>query len=171
MLPSGDAPELAANGSNPPPSQKNKGGKGQGKLQVAAAAIAAAQLTLPHAPAAPQKKRGRPPKSGENGGPAAPKVPKAIPEYKQVREAVVVSDSGSDDDVPAFAINLEDHAPEDVAGDEAGAGTFWTRRPDTGFTPPFDQDKYKKASGHNLGDFAHEKGACHFASLFLDRDW
>jgi hypothetical protein len=133
----GQAPELAAPPLYAHLSQVQKGRKGQGRNQLAVKAVADAQLLLPPAPIPPPKKRGRPPKAGGNAAAAAPKVSKAVPEYKQVREPIVISDSGSDDDVPAFAMNLEDHAPEVVAGADAGAGTFWTRRPDTRFTPLF----------------------------------
>ena len=150
---------------------KKNGRAGQGKKQLAAAAIAAAQLLLPQSDAPPPKKRGRPAKAGESGGPAADKPPKAVPEHRQVRVVVIDSDSASDDAIPEFELNLEEHAPEPVAGPDAAPGTFWTRRPDTGFSPEFDMYKYRKSSGHNLGDFACEKEASYFASLFFDKDW
>lgn len=140
-------------------------------MQLATASIGAAQLQLPPTPVAPPKKRGRPSAAGESGSPAARKPPKPIPEHKQVRAPIIVSDSGSDNDIPGLAINLEPHAAEAVAGADEPPHAYWTRCPDTGFDPPFDHNKYKKASGHLLGDFAHEKDACYFVSLFLSNVW
>ena len=88
-----------------------------------------------------------------------------------MRAAPPVSDSASDNDIPELAIDLEAHAPEDVAAADDAVHEYWTRCPDAGFSPEFDHTKYRKASGHLLGDFAHEKDACHFVSLFFDAAW
>jgi hypothetical protein len=88
-----------------------------------------------------------------------------------VREPVVVSDSASDNDIPEVTMDAEDHASEAVAAANEEGEEFWTRCPDSGYDPPFDQNKYKKASGHTLGDFAHEKEAAYFASLFFTPVW
>ena len=167
----GEAPSIAAPALNTSFLPAKTSRKGQGKNQLADAAIAAAQFHLPPTAAAAPGKRGRPPRTGESGALAARKPQKAIPEHKQVRAAVVDSDSASDNDIPELSINLEPHAAEEVAAADSPPTLYWTRCPDAGYDPPFDQNKYKKASGHLCGDFAHEKEASHFVSLFLDAIW
>ena len=127
VLQAGEAPSIASPALNPPLPPKKNSKKGQGKNQVADAAIAAAQLQLPQSAAPPPAKRGRPPKTGESGAATARRPPKPIPEYKQVRAAVVDSDSASDNDIPELSINLEPHAAEEVAAADAPAHLYWTR--------------------------------------------
>jgi hypothetical protein len=167
----GDAPSIASPALNRPPPPQKRSRKGQGKVQLAEAAIAAAQDLLPPTAIEPPKRRGRPSKTGESAAPAARRPIKHVPTHKQVREPIVISDSASDNDIPELSINMEDHAAEAVAVAGEESAEFWTRCPDAGFDPPFDQNKYKKASGHTLGEFAHEKEAAYFASLFFTPVW
>ena len=170
-LQAADAPSIASPLLNPTALPIKKSRKGQGKKQLAQAAIVTAQLTLPASVVAAPKKRGRPSKTGESAARAAPKPTKPVPEHKQVRTPVPDVDSASDNDIPELVINLEPHAPEHVADVDAAPHVFWTRCPDAGFDPSFDHTKYRKASGHLLGDFAHEKEAVYFASLFFTPAW
>ena len=167
----GLAPSIASPLLNAAASPVKKSRKGQGKKQIAAAAIADAQAQLPAAPVASARKRGRPPKAGETGETNRPKHIKKVPEHKRVHAALPSDESDPDSPVPAIERLGEPALPESVAAAEAADDVGWRLCPDSGYEPPFDHDKYKKSSGHKLDDFAHEKDASWFAALFFPLSW